>query len=314
MIIKKIPSILQNIIHEFYCMISADEYIGRKNYHIKAVDHRVNIYEYHPELIKGYSSHLYNGKSCNLGDDLGKKIIKYLLDKKGIDINCWIPQRKHFYCVGSNIIGGVDSGVYHNATIWGSGIQLFPGKVRSFFQRISRKLDIRAVRGPLTREVLLKLGHHCPEVYGDPAILMPLLYNPIIKKRRKYCVVCQFYHEKEFRESHPNEYVVSMNTDDYKNVIDEIVSSEIVYSSSLHGIILAETYGVPAVFFRGLGKRIDFKYKDWYHSTGRYDVKLSETFEEALTELPPPLPELSDLQKGLLDTFPYDLWNSEQNI
>ena len=310
--IKKIFRNIKKVVRGLYYMISADKYIGSKTYHIKAVDHRVNIFEYHPELIKDYSSHLYNNQPYNLGDYLGKVIINFLLDKQGIDINSWIPKRKHLFGVGSNIIGR--GYIFHNATIWGSGVEFYPEKVIFFLQMLSRrKLDIRAVRGPLTRGILLKLGHHCPEVYGDPAILMPLLYNPIIKKRRKYCVVCQYYHEKEFRESHPNEYVVSMNTDDYKNVIDEIVSSEIVYSSSLHGIILAETYGVPAVFFRGLAKQSDFKYNDWYQSTCRYDVKLSETFEEALTEQPPPLPELSDLQKGLLDTFPYDLWDSKQN-
>ena len=316
----KIVSVIREFFHELYCMNFADEYIGRKNYHIKAIDHRVNIYEYHPELIAGYSSHLYNGQPNNLGDSLGKEIIKYLLDKKGIDINVWIHKRKHFFCVGSNIIGGRDSGIYHNATIWGSGVMFSPGRLRYYLQKFSRrKLDIRAVRGPLTREVLQELGHHCPEVYGDPAILMPLLYTPLenVGKRRKNCVICQFYHEKKFREDHPTEYVISMNTDDYRKVIDEIVSSEIVYSSSLHGIILAETYGVPAVFFRGLSKEIDFKYNDWYQSTGRYDVRLSDSFQQALSEIPPPLPDLSTLQKGLLDTFPYDLWdekNMEYNV
>lgn len=91
-------------------------------------------------------------------------------------------------------------------------------------------------------------------------------------------------------------------------MIDEIVSSEIVYTSSLHGIILAEAYGVPAVFFRGLNKRIDFKYLDYYFSTGRRDIVIAETFEEAKKMKPLPLPDLSKLRQGLLDSFPYDLW------
>ena len=309
---QKYSNIIKDFFHELYCMKSANDYIGKKEYNIKAIDNQVNIFEYHPGLINGYSSRLFNGQPYNLGDSLGKVIIKYLLDKKGIDIDCHIPYRKHFFCVGSNIIGGATGGVFQSATIWGSGVLFYPGRVRFFFQKFSgRKLDIRAVRGPLTREVLLKLGHSCPEIYGDPAILMPFLYNPNVKKSRKYCIVCQFYHEKQFRESHPDEYVVSMNTDDYRKVIDVIVSSEIVYSSSLHGIILAETYGIPAVFFRGLGKEIDFKYNDWYQSTGRYNVRLNESFEDALNESPPPLPELSIMQNGLLESFPYDLWNTK---
>lgn len=101
-----------------------------------------------------------------------------------------------------------------------------------------------------------------------------------------------------------------MNTNDYKSVIDEIVSSEIVYTSSLHGIILAESYGVPSVFFRSLSRKCDFKYLDYYYSTGRTNIKIAESFEEALTMEPLPLPDLSGLRKGLLESFPYDLWEN----
>ena len=156
----------------------------------------------------------------------------------------------------------------------------------------------------------MKYGHKCPEVYGDPAILMPFIYTPKCKVLHDLLVIPQFYTEAEFREKYPNLYMVSMNTNDYKSVIDAIVSSKKVIASSLHGIILAETYGVPAVFFRGLGKRNDFKYLDYYYSTKRYDIKIADSFEEALTMEPLPLPDLKSLQEGLIKTFPYDLWNN----
>lgn len=278
---------------------------------IPAKEHRVNILEYHPEKY-GYDT--FNNKPYNLGDALGPIIVKHLLDEKGIDIDAEIPEKKHLFTVGSCIFGGVSKGNYQNATIWGSGILRKPARLASFFQKISRrKLDIRAVRGPLTRQVLLEFGHDCPEVFGDPAILMPLIYQPeSTAKKYKKLVIPQFYHEIQFRKEHPDERMVSMNTDDYKSVIDEIVASEILYTSSLHGIILAEAYGVPAVFFRGLHEVIDFKYRDWYESTGRKDVKFANSYEEALTMAPPPLPDLQGLVKGLLDCFPYDLWEGKQ--
>ena len=87
-----------------------------------------------------------------------------------------------------------------------------------------------------------------------------------------------------------------------------IKASEIVFTSSLHGIILAESYNVPAVFFRGLSKSVDFKYYDYYLSTGRPDIKIADTFEEAKKMSPLSIPDLTKLQQGLLDSFPYDLW------
>lgn len=268
---------------------------------IPAKKNRVNIFQYHPERF-GYN--LCQNAPCNLGDSLGEVIIQFLLQKEGLSLDSPVNGTKHLYCVGTNI-----HGAYQSATIWGSGIYPPRSRVEAMLQKISRrKLDVRAVRGPLTKKQLEKYGHKCPAVYGDPAILMPMIYNSRKEKKYEYLVIPQFIDENKFRMNHPNEPMVSMNTDDYKFVIDEIVSSKIVYTSSLHGIILAEAYGVPAVFFRSLPKYKDFKYLDYYFSTGRRDVKIAGSFEEALRMKPLPLPDLSGLRQGLLNTFPYDLW------
>lgn len=292
---------IKYILSEIPYIVKANK-INARYMDIPAKKNRVNIFQYHPARF-GYT--LFQNSPFNLGDSLGEVIIKYLLSQKGIDINAPTSQTRHFYCVGTNI-----QGAYQDATIWGSGI--FPPQSRSeaFLQKISRrKLDIRAVRGPLTKEQLERYGHKCPDIFGDPAILMPLIYSPEKKNKYDYLIIPQFVWEKEFRENHPNEPMLSMNTDDYKHVIDEIVSSKIVYTSSLHGIILAEAYGIPTVFFRGLSKHRDFKYYDYYYSTGRREIKIAESFEEALTMDPLPLPDLSKLRQGLLDSFPYDLWD-----
>ncbi len=292
---------IKYVITEIPYIVMANK-INARYMDIPAKKNRVNIFQYHPARF-GYN--LVQQSEYNLGDSLGEVIIRFLLSQKGIDINAHCDKTSHLYCVGTNI-----HGAYQDATIWGSGIYPPQTKAEFFLQKLSRrKLDVRAVRGPLTKQVLEKYGHKCPTVFGDPAILMPMIYSPKMEKRYDYIVIPQFIKEKEFRENHPNERMLSMNTDDYKFVIDEIVSSGIVYTSSLHGIILAESYGVPAVFFRGLPKYKDFKYYDYYYSTGRKDIHIAESFEEALKMQPLPLPDLSMLRKGLLNTFPYDLWD-----
>ena len=51
-----------------------------------------------------------------------------------------------------------------------------------------------------------------------------------------------------------------------------------------------------------------FKYRDYYYSTGRKDFPICLTVEEALKTTPAQVPDVTQLQKDLLDSFPIDLW------
>src|SRR3990167_2618545 len=58
--------------------------------------------------------------------------------------------------------------------IWGTGIHpaFVYGNVNPIF--INNNIDniqIAAIRGPISRRFLTQAGFHCPDVYGDPAIL-----------------------------------------------------------------------------------------------------------------------------------------------
>lgn len=59
--------------------------------------------------------------------------------------------------------------------------------------------------------------------------------------------------------------------DEPAKVIDAIACCEVVISTSLHGIIVAEAYGVPAVWAIA-GDRVlggEFKFRDYYEGTNR---------------------------------------------
>lgn len=78
----------------------------------------------------------------------------------------------------------------------------------------------------------------------------------------------------------------------------------------IHGIILAEAYGVPAVFYQDRPARFNFKYEDWYQSTGRFGVEPCESieacFEKKIDE--PDVAMIHIMQERLLETFPLYLW------
>lgn len=268
-----------------------------------AEKNRVNLNYYHAEYPKGIA-HSKDSGLRNLGDTLSPHVVEYLLAERNLSLMHEIKNTHHLYAIGSILLMG-----YQDAVVWGSGMFVAPSFIRTLFHRSSfRKLDIRCVRGPLTRRELLKIGHHCPEVYGDPGCLMPLVYKPDVEKKLDYLVIPHYSMEKEVKGMVPAENLASMATDDYKTVIDKICSARKVISGSLHGIILAESYGVPTVFYQDRSSHFNFKYQDWYESTGRKFGATTTDLQEAIKMQVDFVPDLEEMRHNLINSFPYDLW------
>ena len=236
----------------------------------------------------------------NLGDMLSPVIVEYMLDKKGILID-QNAKTGHLLAVGSII------GHPFDATIWGAGVMSFAQAAAVYKWKKIRKYDIRCVRGPLSANVLKSFGYSCPDVYGDPAVLMPFIHAPLQGGKEYDVVYISHFHNKSIPVPEGVK-CLDINTSDYRTFIDEICKAKKVISSSLHGIILAETYGVPAIFHAENRENEIIKYYDWYYSTERYSVSMAMSMEEAMAMPPMLLPDVSQLQNNLLNTFPYDLW------
>ncbi len=281
---------------------------GRKTIRCLSLLQR-NKYNTKRERIQSNQVSLEWVSNGNLGDELAPIIYNWMLERKGLSQKATIDKPVHLMTVGS-MVGSWS----FDAVIWGSGIHLFSNLNRLFVLKGIQKFDIRAVRGPITRSALRTYGHECSEVYGDPAVLMPLIYSPKnIEKKYKTSVVLHYHADSQWQttlDNYSNLYYLNIGTNDFRYYIHEMLSSEKIISSSLHGIILAETYGIPAVFLNTGGYVDDalMKYYDWYYSTGRYSVKMARTLEEAIIMQPMPLPDIGPLQTALLDSFPYDLW------
>lgn len=282
------------------------KYIILNNVDRYANSHRVNLNYWDSAIeIEGNVNH-------NLGDNLSEIVTTYFLGEKGLSFDKEITSNyKHLYAIGSIISMG-----FQNATIWGSGfLEDLTGIRKIMHSSCLRHLDVRSVRGPRTRDLLLKMGHNCPEVYGDPALLMPLITPDLsltkVQPTVDFIIIPHFTKEAYYRERYGADKIVSMITDDYRGVISRILRAKKVISSSLHGIILSEAYGVPCIFLRDRESNKDFKYEDYYLSTNRSQWKYATTVEEGIAIEPMPLPiNIKELQEGLLKSFPYDLWNN----
>lgn len=123
-----------------------------------------------------------NSDCQNTGDYISKIIVENMCSKFDIDINKRVRETKHLYAIGSILI------VYQDMVVLGSGFgydktvsQTF--KLYKLLHKIrNQKIDVRAVRRPETRRILISMGYSCPEIYGDLAVLLSIFLSERHKK------------------------------------------------------------------------------------------------------------------------------------
>jgi len=236
----------------------------------------------------------------NVGDHLSKVIVEAMLALRDQDLLHKRDLTKRLFAIGS---------VLHNArdgeTVWGSGIN---AKIPDAQHRF-RQLDVRAVRGPLTQKWLMDRGMPVPEVYGDPALLMPEFYarDLIGASAKTPFVVIPHFNEAPAKYDAYRDRLLLPNIKPLA-FVRALLGAEKVVSSSLHGVILAEAYGIPATYLDSGNGENRFKYDDYYAGTGRTNWHSGRTVEECL-DLGGNGPfDLHGIQAALREAFPYDLW------
>ncbi|WP_148233503.1 polysaccharide pyruvyl transferase family protein [Pseudopedobacter saltans] len=236
--------------------------------------------------------------SLNFGDHLSYVIVSKILADNNLLLEEETTNNSRLIALGS---------VLHFAneadTIWGTG---FNGKI-SLDEHTYQNLDVRAVRGPLTRDFLLRRNISVPEVYGDPALLIPHIFTGKFQKstKRKYSIVPNLHDLSIARTRNWENIISPLNS--WNKCITEILEAEFIIASSLHGLILAEAFGIPARYIRLSEEENMFKYNDYYQGSGRSgEMEYARSIEEAL--------EMGGMQpinfdhKKLLEAFPLDLW------
>ncbi len=206
----------------------------------------------------------------NWGDDVSVQLCKLINPNRKYIIKrySWnIYGKENFLCIGS-IITWMTT---RKSTIWGSGI-VYPNKELSALPK-----KVLAVRGPLTRDYLIKRGVDCPQIYGDPALLFPKYYRPKVAKRYKLGIIPHFRDKKNsiLRDYEKDDSVLIIdvqNIHPWKKFIDDICSCENVVTSSLHGLIVSDAYRIPNLWIEfkdGESKR--FAFLDYILSVNRRD-------------------------------------------
>lgn len=243
-----------------------------------------------------------SGKNVpNFGDDLSTVIVSLLMSRSGRTLEDEALRTTELLAIGSIIHLAKD-----NAVLWGSGVN---GKIPDDFH-IYKSLDVRAVRGPYTREWLKeKKGINAPEIYGDPALLLPKLDNGRFKPTKELDHVFvpnlnDMLEGVEFDLPHNTTVVSPMQS--WHTVVDSIVKAKFVTATSLHGLVIAEAYGIPARYVRLSELENLFKYNDYYAGSGRDKFEYATSVHEALEMGGEKLVSFNAEQ--LFNAFPLDLW------
>ncbi len=231
----------------------------------------------------------------NFGDHLSQVIVAAVARTRGFTLDDEVPVHRRMIAIGSSLHLAHDGD-----TIWGSGVN---GKIAVEAIR-ARGLDIRAVRGPKTAQTLRGFGMTVPNVFGDPGLLVPHFFGarfPVVPTR-DYVIV-------------PNLHDLSLIADGdrlvsplwgWNRCVAAIVSARLVVASSLHGLIIAEAFGIPARYLRLSETESQYKYDDYAQGTGRAELAPARSVEQALNEAPHDPIEFD--REALLAAFPYDLW------
>lgn len=223
----------------------------------------------------------------NWGDDINYILPQYLLDAVVIPyrysiIGRFLKKKKNVLFIGSVITGLSNS----KTIIIGAGLSPDQTNVK-----YANPYKVLRVRGPLSRMYLIERGIPCPTKYGDPALILPYIYKPIIKNHYKIGFIPHFLDKErgviDLLSKYNNCIIIDpTNYGNWTSFINNICSCDIIFSSSLHGLIISDAYNIPNIWTEFFFKVNRFKYHDYFYSVNR-ELKAPYIFDfnRTITEL-----------------------------
>jgi pyruvyltransferase len=158
------------------------------------------------------------------------------------------------------MIGSIAKIVQSRHTVMGSGIMTAD-------PRLCKDARWLWCRGPRTRQAVLANGGACPMIYGDPALLLPKFVAPT-EKKYSIGITPHYIDYQQVKNQYAQYKVINLLDKNPLTIVSEITQCEKIISSSLHGIITAHAYGIPAAWVKFDGKLAgdDTKFHDHYEA------------------------------------------------
>lgn len=134
----------------------------------------------------------------------------------------------------------------------------------------STRLDLRAVRGPLTVAALAERGFDTSTItsLADPGLYVASVYPELVAEtavERGRVIFIPHYRDLHHFRSGRDYRLVSIDCEP-ADLVREILRAEFIYTSSLHGLIFAHALGRPAVLVAPVEGEPELKYQDYFAS------------------------------------------------
>jgi hypothetical protein len=196
------------------------------------------------------------------------------------------------------------NGILH---FWGTGLDATRNPYglddRGYFKPENTVFHVHATRGPRTAAAFRAAGIEAPSVFGDPVWLLPRIWSfDDVKKTAELGIIV---HISELESREPDSAVLEKfkrygipeslqssvkiirtlaepTLEGLRGKVEEILSCKRILSTSLHGLVIPETYGVPCAWFANFGDgvgqtldlnddsiNIDHRIRDFYLGLGQ---------------------------------------------
>lgn len=260
----------------------------------------------------------------NMGDRLNPLIIERCFGYKVISAN---PYNAELSAIGSHMgtlfagRGAVKSILKRaralNAStlyVWGTGF-IREGSSEPLLRRATR---FCAVRGELTKHRVEKaIGQNLEIPTGDAGILAPKLLKEFPEKQYTLGIIPHYKEQndsrfKDLANLSKDSIIIDLKGDPVE-VIKTIASCEAILSSSLHGLIVADSFGIPNLHVVATNNLMGdgFKFDDYYSAYGvkHNAVDLSTNSVSSLSQIADQyeisMSAVEEKQRQLLECFPY---------
>jgi glycosyltransferase involved in cell wall biosynthesis len=238
----------------------------------------------------------------NFGDELTAYIIERLFKK-----NFELTELHLADMVGVGSILDIFYGRNEKMYIWGSGFIMNGDNLNN------ENLIFKAVRGKNTKDRIGAKYRNIP--IGDPGLLSNLIFEP--SKCEDKIGVIPHYLDMDSEaldevKGNSDKYILISPKQSPEVVISDITKCKVILSSSLHGLICADSFGIPNIHMP-LSTKLkggEYKFQDYYSAINKEyknfnkeNLNKKEAIDKVIKEYKE-IENLKEIQKNLIKAFP----------